>query len=143
MKRDIRNPALLDFDTYKFGKYETLFEKYKGSQYDREFYHKLLSTWNYDDAIANRAEGEKIRTRALELYRECILKYPDTFTGYRLFQKLLYPFETNKFIIDDIINTLKSKKSESLLLQVLENQAKSWDTKLECYFEKMENKNYR
>lgn len=143
LKRDIRNPALLDFDTYKFEKYETLFEKCKGSYYEREFYHNLLTQKNYYNSIANRVEGEKIRTRALELYSEFIIKYPDTFTAYRLFEKLLYAFETNKFIIDEIIGALKSKKPKCLLLQVLENQAKSWDTKLECYFEKMENKNYR
>ncbi len=134
LKRDIRHPAMLSFDTYKFEKYETLFEMYKGSYYEREYYHKLLFNRNYFDAIANKQEANKIRARAYELYKECIHKYPDSFTAYELFMKLLYPFETNKLIIDDIINTLKSKKPNSLLLQVLENQAKSWNKKLECYF---------
>ncbi len=127
LKEDLKNPATLN-------KYETLFEKYKGSFYDKEFFYKLLKTNSFYYAIANEEKDRNLRPKAMDLYKEFIIKYPNCEAAYNLFHRIYdYKNKGNEFLLEEIINLLKKKEPESIILKVLKSQQNYWTKDLKKY----------
>lgn len=120
LKENLQNPATLNFNTYKFDKYEALFDKYKNSFYNKEFYSKLLTNRNYYYAIHNKEEAKILRDIALKLCKDYIINYPESETSQNLFLRLIRNYEQNKMVIDDIVISLRKEKSDSYLLQFID-----------------------
>jgi hypothetical protein len=122
LKDDINNPPILNPLTYRTDKYESLFEKYKGTFYEKEFLYKLLTNWNYTNAIYNKEEAKILRSRALELYKKFILKYPNTSEAYDLFSNLVGNYNENNELVAEILDNLRTNNPKSKLLETLANQ---------------------
>lgn len=122
LKEDMNNIPKLNFENYQVEKYETLAEKYKNTFFEEEFTYKLLKNTNYYFAIQNKDEAKCLRERALQLYKEYIIKHPNSNSAYTLFKWLYYNYHDNKDNIEEIINSLKISVPDCWLLLVLRNQ---------------------
>ncbi len=123
LKDDIQNPAVINFATYKSEKLESLFENFKDSYYGKEFYYKLLKGYNYYEAIGNKGEGAKyLRERAINLYKNFILNYPNSDASYTFLKWIYFNYSDNMFLLDEIISFLKKTDPNCWLLEALNNQ---------------------
>lgn len=134
LKDNINNPPNFNPLTYRTDRYEVLFEKYQGTFYEKEFSSKLLTNWNYTYAIANKKEAEILRERAMELYKEFILKYPSTEAAfYYLINLYSYRDKGNENLLKEISSSLSSNKAADRLFQVLHNQKEYWFKEIDDY----------
>ena len=101
---------------------EQLLTKYKGTFYEENYYEKVMSYPVYDNAIQNKVEAKEYRTKAVNLYKEFILKFPNSTRAYLSFNKIMYNYENNQFLIEDILISLKNSQPECKLLEVLKNK---------------------
>lgn len=128
LKADKNNPDLLNFSTYKFESLENLFEKYRETFYEKEFLYKLINNWNYTYAIANKKEAESIRPRAMELYKEFILKYPNTQAAFSYLRKIyIYRDKGNENLLTEIISSLESNEEATTLLQLYQIEKNKYE----------------
>ena len=110
---------------------ETLFEKFKGTFYEQEFYNRLLRNTVYYDAILNKTKDEELREKVLKLYKEFIIKYCNTANAYSRFNWMMIDYNDNKAAIEEILTTLKNKKPDCKLLEVLRNQPEYLNKEIE------------
>lgn len=123
LKTDLKNPDLLNTSTYKFESLEHLYGLYKGTFYEKEFLYKLLINWNYTYAIANKNEAKTLRSRAMELYKEFILKYPNTEGAIFYFGNIYaYRDKGNENLLKEILTSLKNDDSANIFWRVVNNQ---------------------
>jgi hypothetical protein len=101
---------------------EQLLTKYKGTFYEENYYEKVMSYPVYYNAIQNKVEAKEYRTKAVNLYKEFILKFPNSTRAYLSFNKIMYNYENNQFLIEDILISLKNSQPECKLLEVLKNK---------------------
>jgi hypothetical protein len=134
LKSDLKDPDILNTSTYKFESLENLYAKYQGTFYEKEFLFKLLSNWNYTYAIENKKEAEILRRRAMELYKEFILKYPSTEAAfYYLINIYSYRDKGNENLLKEISSSLNSNMAADRLFQVLNNQKEYWFKEIDDY----------
>jgi hypothetical protein len=119
-----------DFDKFKYipGRYftvedyEKLYEEHKGTFYEKEFLDKLLCTYSYMEAIQNKEKAVVFREKATKLYKEFILKYPNTSQAYYLFSLIMNNFKANNNLVSNILSILKANDPKSKLLVVLRHE---------------------
>ena len=134
LKTDLKNPDLLNTSTYKFESLEHLYEIHKGTFYEKEFLYKLLINWNYTYAIANKNEAETLRPRAMELYKEFILKYPNTEGAIFYFGNIYsYRDQGNENLLKEILTSLKNDDCANIFWRVVDNQKRYRFKDLDSY----------
>ncbi len=101
---------------------EELFQKSKYTFYEKEYFYKLLRNHDYWAAIQNKKNVQHYREMAKKLFKEFIIKYPNSADAYNLFKIVMYNFNDNKSLIEDILKTLIKDKPNCKLLEVLRNQ---------------------
>jgi hypothetical protein len=97
-------------------------EKYKGTFYEKKFYRRLLYDVNYQNAIKNKADFGNYRDEALNLYKEFIMKFPNSSNASVLFGIIMYNYADNQALVGEIISSLKINQPDCKLLEVLRNQ---------------------
>ena len=102
--------------------YESLAEKYKGTIYEEIFLIRQVEDSRLQSAIYSKDKDKEYREKALQLFGDFILKYPNTSRAYYLFKDYLYNFEENKVYIEDILKTLIKNEPDCKLLEVLRHQ---------------------
>jgi len=115
LKFDSANP-------HSVNDWETLFEKYKGTFYEQQFYYRLLNHPIYYDAVMNKTKDNVFSAKVLKLYKEFILKYCNTVNAYSKFLWLMYNYSDNAMLIDEILTSLIIHQPDCKILEVLRNQ---------------------
>jgi len=101
---------------------EALLEKYKGSFYEERYYAKIFGYGYYYHAIQNKDEFRDYRVKAINLYREFILKYPNSSNAYGKFQVIMFNYKDNASLVNEILSTLNYNQPNCKLLEILRNQ---------------------
>jgi len=104
--------------------YENLVEKYKGTFYEQEYLYKLLSTYDYYLAISKNNAGT-LRQKALDLYKEYILKYPDTYAASVFFTDIYGGRDINETLLKEISNSLKKSGEGEILMKIIKQKLSS------------------
>jgi hypothetical protein len=97
-------------------------EKYKSTFYEKKFYGPLIYNGNYQNAVKNKADFGNYRDEALSLYKEFILKFPNSSIASGLFRIIMYNYADNQALVGEIITSLKINQPDCKLLEVLRNQ---------------------
>ena len=101
---------------------EKLLEKYKGSFYEERFYDKVFGYGFYYNAIKNEEDFKDYRNKAINLYREFILKYPNSSNAYTQFRVIMYNYKDNALLVNEILSSLNYNQPNCKLLEILRNQ---------------------
>lgn len=101
---------------------EKLLEKYKGSFYEERFYDQVFGNGFYYNAIKNKEDFKDYRNKAINLYREFILKYPNSSNAYSQFRVIMYNYKDNALLVNEILSSLNYNQPNCKLLEILRNQ---------------------
>ena len=101
---------------------EKLLDKYKGSFYEKRFYDQVFGSGFYFYAIQNKEEYKNYRDKAVKLYREFILKYPNSSNAYSNFRVIMYNYKDNASLVNEILASLYYNQPNCKLLEILRNQ---------------------
>jgi hypothetical protein len=122
------------YSQYEPNRDEILFENYKNNFYEKEYYHKMLIGKHYSNSQTLSSNRELDKSKVVELYKEFILKYPNTNDAYFLLTNIYSLRDRgNENYLQEIINSLKYNNSADILLQVLHCQKKYWLEDLDKY----------
>lgn len=99
-------------------------EKYKYNFYATKFYRRVFDYGYYYNAIQNKDEAKDYRERAIKLYKEYILRFPNTSIAYGSFPVIMFNYADNQSLVEEILKSLKQNQPDCKLLVVLRNQ--SW-----------------
>lgn len=97
-------------------------EKYESTFYEKKFYSRLLFSINYQNAVKNKADFGNYRDEALSLYKEFIMKFPDSSISSGLFRIIMYNYADNHALVVEILTYLNINQPDCKLLEVLRNQ---------------------
>lgn len=109
---------------------EQLLAKYKGTFYEKRFYRKVFGFNSYYYAIQNKKDAKDYRKKAVNLYKEFILKFPNNSLAYGEFQVIMFNYADNQTLVEEILTSLKNNQPECKLLEVLRNQPEYLHKKL-------------
>ena len=117
LKYDLKNN--ITFETA-----EERLEKYEYNFYATKFYRREFGYGYYYNAIQNKDDAKDYRERAIKLYKEYILRFPNTSIAYGLFQVIMFNYTDNQLLVAEILKSLKQNQPDCKLLDVLRHQ--SW-----------------
>jgi hypothetical protein len=84
---------------------------------------KVFGYGFYYNAIQNKDEFRDYRDKAINLYREFILKYPNSSNAYSHFQVIMYNYKDNALLVNEILSSLNYNQPNCKLLESFKKPA--------------------